>query len=460
MVDKPKPTQARPAPVVRETEPRFAQTVAAPSLELSVQREAGQPTTITKVLDGDYFRIGSNPSNDIVLEDSGVSRFHCKLLRDERGWRIQDAGSKNGTWISRVRVRDADLVSPETRLEIGDSLIVIREHRSTRHLELLNVPSFGELYGASVAMRRLFATLDRISRSETNVLIEGEGGTGKELAATEIVRRGPRATQPFVIVDCAGTAPTLLEAELFGIAKGAMPGVEQDRIGAFESANGGTVFLDEVGALPLELQPKILRAIESKEIRRVGENAGRKLDVRVIAATQRDLERQVNLGRFREDLFHKLSVVSVRVPPLRGRTEDLEVLINVFLDLLNAVSMKHLFTKDVLKEISAYQWPGNVRELRNYVERTVALGDAKQATTAAPPADDGVDIGPINLGLSFRAAKESVIAKFERSYLTTLLEWSNGNVSRAARKAAMDRMNLHRLVQRYGIKGSRSLKDD
>ncbi len=459
MALKPKSTRTPgPGPVIHETEPRFAQTVATPSLELSVQKESGVAVARTKVLDGDYFRIGSNPSNDIVLQDAGVSRFHCKLIRDERGWRVEDTGSKNGTWISRVRVRDADLVPPETRLEIGDSLIVIREQRSTAKLELLNVPSFGELYGTSVAMRRLFATLDRVSRSEANVLIEGESGTGKELVATELVRRGPRGTRPFVVIDCGAIAPSLIESQLFGHAKGPTSEGEGEVLGAFEAANGGTVFLDEIGDLPLELQPKLLRAIDSKEIRRLGDLTPRKVDVRVVAATNRNLEREVNLGRFREDLYYPLSVLAIRVPPLRSRTEDIGVLINVFLDSMSASASRGLFTREVMKEISSYGWPGNVRELRNYVERTVVLGDARQASNAA--AGDDFDVGPINLGVSFRAAKENVITKFEEKYLTTLLEWANGNVSRAARKAMMDRMNLHRLVQRYGIKGSRSLKEE
>jgi DNA-binding NtrC family response regulator len=324
-------------------------------------------------------------------------------------------------------------------------------------------------------MRRLFALLERVGRSETNVLIEGESGTGKELVAAEIVRRGPRAQRPFVIVDCSSISPNLIESELFGHMRGAFTGADRDRIGAFEAAHGGTVFLDEIGEMPIEMQPKLLRALEAREVRRIGETATRKVDVRVVAATNRRLEREVNSGRFREDLYFRLSVVTLRVPPLRDRLEDIELLIRTFLETLNAQTSAHLFTKEVLADLARYDWPGNVRELRNYVERTVVLqtvgptssGEerrtiAPSAGTVASAAADGNATSKLDADITvqFRTAKERVIAEFEKNYVTALLEWADGNISRASRKAAMDRMNLYRLIQRYGLRDAGQLKDE
>ncbi|MBL8605988.1 MAG: sigma 54-interacting transcriptional regulator [Myxococcales bacterium] len=442
-----------------ETLPRSRETTAAPRLELRVVAEGGREVDRTVVLDGDFFRIGSHPSNHLVLDDPRVSRFHCHVERASTAWRVSDAGSKNGTFVAGVRVREADLPSPECTLELGDSRVLVLERPAAVSAEVLEQASFGELYGRSLPMRKLFALLDRVSRSEANVLIEAESGTGKELVASEIVRRGPRAKKPFIIVDGSAISPALFESELFGHVKGAFTGAERDRVGAFEAANGGTVFLDEIGEMPLEMQPKLLRALEAREIRRVGETKTRSVDVRVIAATNRRLDREVNEGRFREDLFFRLSVVRVRIPPLRDRVDDLELLVNVFLEALGAQTSRHLFTPEVLAEMKAWEWPGNVRELRNYVERAVIFGTAGPAAEHAAAGSSTAPPAPIDLDVSFREAKEDLVASFERRYLAALMDWAEGNVSRAARKAKMDRMNLHRLVQRYNLKGSGSLRD-
>ena len=445
-----------------ETLPRSRETTAAPRLELRVVTEAGLAVDRSVTLDGDFFRIGSHPSNDLVLEDPRVSRFHCHVERTTTAWRVTDAGSKNGTAISGVRVRDADLPQPDCVLELGDSRVQVLERPATVNAEVLAQASFGDLYGRSLPMRKLFALLDWVSRSEANVLIEGESGTGKELVASEIVRRGPRAKKPFVIVDGSAISPALFESELFGHVKGAFTGAERDRVGAFEAADGGTVFLDEIGEMPLDMQPKLLRALESREIRRVGETKTRAVDVRVIAATNRRLDREVNEGRFREDLFFRLSVVRVRIPPLRDRMDDLEILVSAFLDALAAQSSRHLFTPEVLSEMKAWEWPGNVRELRNYVERAVIFGAAGPAADHTASGSGGASTTPpppVDLDVPFRQAKEEIVGAFERRYLAALMDWAEGNVSRAARKARMDRMNLHRLVQRYHLKSTGSLKD-
>jgi transcriptional regulator with GAF, ATPase, and Fis domain len=453
-----RPPPPRPAPRSGKhgTVPQMLDRIAKPRLEITLETENDEPATRTTVFEGELCRIGSNAGNDVVIADPRVSNFHARLWLDHGVWRVSDTGSLNGTRIGGVRVREADLPVPECRIEVGASVVRVRELVSVDSDELPVAPTFGALWGTSVPMRRLFALLDRVARSEANVLVEGESGTGKELIASEIVQRGPRADGPLVVVDCGAISPNLFESELFGHARGAFTGADRDRVGAFEAANGGTVFLDEIGELPIELQPKLLRAIEAREIRRVGETKTRKVDVRVVAATNRRLEREVNHGRFREDLFFRLSVVTVRVPPLRERLEDLELLVRVFLQQIQAEDAAHLFTPAVLGDLARYDWPGNVRELRNYVERAVVLQTAGPARrdrgSIVPPRPSSVGLPSADVEVPFKEAKEAVTDAFEQAYLTALLAWAQGNVSRAARKAGLDRMHLHRLLQRHGIK--------
>jgi DNA-binding NtrC family response regulator len=430
---------------------------AMPKLSLEVRREPGkEPHTV--VHDGAVCRIGSHSSNDLVLADPSVSRFHCKLTHDENGWRLQDNGSLNGTQLNGVTVRDADF-SGEGTISLGDCVLFAKdlgwdgEGESEPVSEVPVGNTFGALTGTSVAMRKLFAFLEKVAASDINVLIEGESGTGKEVVASEISQRGPRADKAFVIVDCGAISPSLVESELFGHVRGAFTGADRDRVGAFEAANGGTVFLDEIGELPLDLQPKLLRALEARAIRRVGETRARKVDVRVIAATNRDLEREVNKGRFREDLYFRLAVMTVRVPALRDRIEDVPALVRAFLASLGVApnDPRDVFSPRVLAELASHDWPGNVRELRNYVERSVVLQEALPAAPkkAAPAAAAEAAEGPI---VPFKLAKDTVVDGFERSYLSNLLEQCGGNISKAARTAGMDRMYLHRLVQKHGLK--------
>jgi transcriptional regulator with GAF, ATPase, and Fis domain len=429
-------------------------TVSIPRLSLTVEREAGKSVARSVFFDGDFCRIGTHSSNDLVLQDSAVSRFHCRLLREEGAWRVRDWGSLNGTRLENVRIRDADLPQDAT-LALGDSVVRVRAIAPAEEAVVPNIPAFGQLAGTSVAMRKLFALLERVGPSDINILIEGESGTGKELVANEIVQRSPRAERSFVVVDCGAISPSLVESELFGHVRGSFTGADRDRIGAFEAADGGTVFLDEVGELPLELQPKLLRAIEAQEIRRVGETRTRKVNVRVVSASNRDLEREVNRGGFREDLYFRLAVMCVRVPPLRERLDDLIILVRVFLQALGVPDEERLFTAAVLAEMARHDWPGNVRELRNYVERSVVLRKASPtirrgsvpAAGAAPLAD---------ISVPFKIAKDGAIDAFERAYLTALLDAAANNMSKASRMAGMDRMYLHRLVQKHGLRGGGS----
>lgn len=448
---------------IAETSPQPTRAFPSPRLELVVVSERGAPASRALVTEAELIRIGSHPSNDVVVDDPRVSRFHCRIARGPSAWTIEDPGSLNGTAVDGVIVRDGSLPARECAIELGDSRILVRHLPSVEERVVVDRANCGDLYGASLGMRQLFDVIDRVAATDVNVLIEGESGTGKELVAGEIVRRGPRARKPFVIVDCGAISPSLLESELFGHVRGAFTGAHRDRVGAFETADGGTVFLDEIGELPMNMQPKLLRALEAREIRRVGETSPRRVDVRVIAATNRLLDREVNSGRFREDLFFRLSVVTVRVPPLRERLDDVELLLNVFLDALSAREQRSLFTPEVLADMRKYDWPGNVRELRNYVERSVVLREARSAASNAVERTRGDEIGheqqSVDLDVPFRDAKERVIAEFERRYLAALLEWSQNNMTRAARRAQMDRMNLYRLVQRHGLRDFTTLKE-
>ena len=440
---------------------RRALSVELPRLSILVEKLAGVATQETRVFDADICRIGSHESNDVVLEDETVSRFHCRITREGGAWRITDLGSTNGTRLSGVKVLVAEL-DAEGVVSIGNSVLRVRPASSGR-VSVQLPTAFGAIIGQSPAMQRLFDLLERIAKSDIDALVQGESGTGKELVATELVSRSPRAEGPVVVVDCGAMSPSLVESELFGHVRGAFTGADRDRAGAFEAADGGTVFLDEIGELPLALQPKLLRVLEAREIRRLGETKSRKVDVRIIAATHRDLEREVNRGRFREDLYYRLAKVSVRVPPLRERLEDLPLLAAGFLSALG-IADQGPFGDAAFEELKAYDWPGNVRELKNYVERCVVLDDApppsgRREAAARMDADDGpkgVEM-PVATGepVPFRAAKEAAIAAFERAYLGPLLARCNGNVSRAARLAQMDRMYLHQRAQKYGFTTTR-----
>lgn len=441
-------TAGKPGTEPRTTEPFTSTQRAVPRLELTVERESGKPVARRVSLEGDLLRVGSHESNDLVVDDPRVSRFHCQLTRGPVAWSVRDLGSLNGTKIAGVSVRDADLPLPECRLSVGDSLIVVRELTSQTTEDLPQKVSFGGLYGKSPAMRRLFGVLTKVAKTEATVLIEGETGTGKEVVAHEIVQHGSRKAAPFVVVDCGAIPPNLIESELFGHAKGAFTGADHARIGAFEAANGGTVFLDEVGELPLDMQPKLLRALAEREIRRMGETQTRSVNVRVIAATNRRLEREVNAGRFREDLYFRLAVLTVRLPPLRDREGDVPLLVDAFVSELSAEDKRGMFDEARLSEMQAHAWPGNVRELRNYVERLLF---AEAESLSPPSSSNAVESAPADVEVPFKVAKDRLVTDFERRYLAAVLAWAEGNVSRAARKARLDRMYVHRLLQHHGI---------
>jgi DNA-binding NtrC family response regulator len=325
------------------------------------------------------------------------------------------------------------------------------------------------MVGRSASMREIFGLIERIAPTDATVLIEGETGTGKDMIARALHTLSKRANAPFIVVDCGAVAGTLIESELFGHEKGSFTGAVAARQGAFELASGGTVFLDELGELSLDLQPKLLRVLEQRELRRVGGSKTLKVDLRVVAATRKDLRSEVEKGKFREDLYFRLNVVPITAPPLRERREDIPLLIQHFLTKLAPPGTPAPNLGDTTRAaLMAHDWPGNVRELRNVIERAIALGtdpsalvaplgdSLRSAPMAAPSGGESSEFEP---GLSFRDTKEKWNEVFERRYLTWLLRRAEGNISKAARDADMDRKYLHKLIRKYGIDAKEEAED-
>ncbi len=397
---------------------------------------------------GSSCSIGSHPSNDLILDDPTVSRFHCEIRVGPQGVRLKDLSSRNGTSVDGVSLIEGFL-RDGSMLSLGNSTLRFELDRGANQLEASNETNFGPLVGSSLAMRAAFAQLERATASDLTVLLEGETGTGKEGAATTLHARSRRRDAPFVIIDCAALPETLIESELFGHERGAFTGADTTRIGAFEEADGGTIFLDEIGELPLSVQPKLLRVLEQRTVRRVGSNQQRPVDVRLIAATHRDLREEINAERFRSDLYFRLAVVRVTLPPLRSRPEDMPALSERLLREAGAseTEIRALCTAEFIAGLKASAWPGNVRELRNYLERARLF---RESTPLAAPSPNGaearLDIDP---KVPFVEAKQHAIERFERAYVEALLELHDGKVARAAEAAKMDRAYLYRLLRRY-----------
>src|SRR5258706_2585960 len=396
------------ASIAREV-PRFRLTVIEDARDESAARVAESSA--------DGLSVGSDAMNGLVLDDATVSRFHCEIRIGATGARLVDLESRNGTFVNGYRARDVDLI-PGALVRVGRTVL-----RFDPVTEKTNVPCsaqsrFGSLVGASLAMRATFALLEKVAPTSATVLLEGETGCGKGQAAESIHRASTRRHGPLVIVDCGAMPAALLESELFGHEKGAFTGAHARRIGAFEAASGGTIFLDEVGELPAELQPKLLRVLENRHIRRLGSHAYAPVDVRVLAATNRDLRADVNATRFRADLFFRLAVVRIALPSLRERPDDVRLLAEHILSALAATpEQTHaLLTPPFLEEIERAPWPGNVRELRNYLERALIFPDATPEGAAASPAGAGGG------ELPYAEAKDLALARFERTYVTELLQ--------------------------------------
>jgi DNA-binding NtrC family response regulator len=375
--------------------------------------------------------VGSRKGCQLFLTDSTVSRNHCELTLHAGSALLRDLDSSNGTFINGVRIREAYL-EPGDTVTVGKTHIRYSVGSRSEPIELSERQSFGPIVGSSVRMREIFALLEKVAPTEATVLIQGETGTGKDLVATAIHEVSRRARGPFVVVDCAAMPPNLMEDELFG-------------------------------QLPLALQPKLLRVLENRTVRRLGGSDSVAVDVRLIAATNRELQREVNRNTFREDLFFRLNVIRIDLPPLRERPEDIGLLARSYvrrlLNRLPDASVDDYLPLAARETLKTYPWPGNVRELQNHIQRVVTLSDPelRPGTGAGPgavPQSVEPEAGPESeprLDLPFRAAKEKCVDRFERSYLKALLAEAKGNISEASRRGQMDRAHLYKLLRKHGL---------
>jgi len=399
--------------------------------------------------EGADLAIGTAQGNDLVLTDPAVSRHHVSIRLSKRGALLRDLGSTNGTRVDGVEVIEAFL-RPGARIAIGDTTIEVREHGVLSE-PVSEQTSFADVLGTSSAMRRLFEKLPRVAASDATVLLTGETGCGKSLIARTIHRASARREGPFIVVDCGAIPPSLIESELFGHVKGSFTGAHRDRPGAFRAAAGGTLLLEEIGDLPLDLQPKLLRALEERMVTPVGDDRSISLDIRVLAATHRDLRESVNAGRFRGDLYFRLDVVSLHVPPLRERRSDIRLIADHFHRELTGQPAPG----SLLDAFEQRDWPGNVRELRAAIERLIVLGDSADPVELIPSPVPPEPVVEVDLSTSFREAKELAIAAWDARYLRALLAAHKGNISSASRAAKMDRNHLRDLLRRYQIPAGR-----
>ncbi|MFA5623949.1 MAG: sigma 54-interacting transcriptional regulator [Bradymonadales bacterium] len=427
--------------------------------------------------------VGSMEDNDLVINDETVSRYHAQIVQDNDAYLLRDIASTNGSFINQVHIKEAYL-SPGCLIRFGNSEFVFQPMDEEVAVAPSAEEKFGDIIGGNVKMREIYSILEKISPTNATVVIEGETGTGKEVIAHTIHKMSLRAKKPFVVFDCGAVPESLIESELFGHEKGSFTGAIMTRQGLFELAQGGTIFLDELGELSLELQPKLLRVLEQREVRRVGAAKPIPVDVRVVAATNRRLEDEVRNNRFREDLFYRLSVVRIFLPPMRDRIDDLPLLVKHFLknssfnrDANSNLKLRSI-SREALDAMTQYEWPGNVRELLNIVERACSLADGdcielhdlpEHISSKAMPAPEEVkseqeesEGGPKFVEVQnicftefsdrpFKDAKEAWLASFESEYILSLLQRNNYNISQAARESDIDRKYFRKLMKKYDI---------
>ncbi|MCP4443948.1 MAG: sigma 54-dependent Fis family transcriptional regulator [Myxococcales bacterium] len=431
---------------------------------------------------------GRSIINDLMISDKSISGTHFEIAVRDDGYRLRDLNSRNGTFVGDLRILEVFLL-PGVKFRAGQTTVMFQPTTDIVEIALSKQDRFDKVVGGSPVMREIFANLEKISPSDLTCLITGETGTGKELIARGIHNASLRNRKPFVVLDCGSIPRELIESTLFGHEKGAFTGAVGQQVGCFEQADGGTIFLDEIGELDISLQPKLLRVLEQREIKRVGGDRTVKVDVRVLAATNRDLRAEVNNGNFREDLFFRLSVVNCELPPLRDRREDIPTIANLFLkDVIARRGTNMSFGQDAMAALLSNNWPGNVRELRNVVERAGALSDgpvitrqdltfgpggpspmvqhdlalagvnAAQAAAAemlgvALPGGGPTTFDPelLKPGLAFKGAKQTVVDAFETAYLGGLLKRNEGNITRSAQEAGLTRYHLRELLKRHGL---------
>jgi DNA-binding NtrC family response regulator len=426
-------------------------------------------------MDAQRVLVGVASDNTLVLTDPLVSRYHLEFQVQDLGFLVQDLKSTNGTFFRGARIQEA-MLNLGAEVRIGSTVLRL-ERGPERSEKITGRKTFGGIIGTSGPMQELYGLLSAVAPMDVTVLIEGETGTGKELVAQEIHRQSPRANHPFCVIDCGAMPANLIESELFGHERGAFTGATVTRDGIFEKARNGSVFLDEVGELPLELQTRLLRVLDQRTVKRVGSNLARKVDVRIIAATNRDLEQEVRHGRFRQDLFYRLAAVRIFVPPLRSRIEDIPVLARHFLWQAGCGDPDLVLKPELLRVLTSRRWPGNVRELRNVVERAIVLTDGSNFSSNSFILAESVSMGskqredesvskPIGLTNQkwlakvlpasylvqpFADSREQLITQFEEVYFERLYERYGRNISRIAKEAGIDRKLVRKLLRKHGL---------
>ena len=434
-------------------------TRAAPSIEkvryarVRVAVTKGPDAGLVTEAAGRLLRVGTSPDSELVLSDDTVSRRHCEIELAEAGFRVRDVGSTNGIRALGARLYDAAFDAP-LELALGETTLTVTPLAETEDREQTHAHSFGDLSGASQKMRELFAQLERLAPTALSVLIEGETGVGKDVVAESIHRASTRADGSYVVFDCSAAAPTLIESELFGHERGAFTGAVTARPGVFEEANGGTLFLDEIGELPKDLQPKLLRALEKRQVKRLGGRNPIPVDVRVIAATNRNLLAEVQRGNFRQDLYYRIAAASVLVPPLRERLDDIPMLVQHFLALEAPEIALEAVPVHVWEMFAAHRWPGNVRELRNAVQRFLVAPELSLHTSdvaTSEPVAGTNRVEPVTGIEPLRIARRNAADAFEREYLKAVFVRTAGNVTRAAAVAEVSRQMIQKLMRKHGL---------
>ncbi len=399
--------------------------------------------------------LGSGTGSDVLLSDPTVSRRHLAVEPGEDGVIVRDLGSTNGSFVQGARFQELTL-GFGAEVTIGHTILKYVPDEEALDPTPADEEAFGSLVGRDPKLRKLFRLLGDVANTEATVLLEGETGTGKELLAEEIHRHSARRAGPFVVFDCGAVPSELIESALFGHVRGAFTGAISDRRGAFAEANGGTIFLDEIGELSTEVQPVLLRALDKHAIRPVGAASYENVSVRVVAATNRNLRNEMNAKHFREDLYYRLAVVRVSVPALRQRLDDIPLLAEHFVRQFCGDRHIEIGPRE-LDRLKQHAWPGNVRELRNVIERACALCHGERLeideTFEVRPVSDAAS-GGVDLDLPFKQAKARVIDAFEREYIQALLKRHKGNLSAASRSAEVDRKHFRELLRKHGLRES------
>ncbi|MBK9073152.1 MAG: sigma 54-dependent Fis family transcriptional regulator [Myxococcales bacterium] len=408
---------------------------------------------------GDQIQLGDSPVTigkssecELVLSDETVSRRHLTAEMVNEEVIVTDCGSSNGSFLSGSRIEKI-AIGFGAEIKLGKTVIKFLPVEEAVKPEPSAKQSFGSIVGGETKMRQMFGLLEDIAPTNATVLIEGETGTGKELIAEEIHNHSSRKNGPFVVFDCGSVPRELIESMLFGHIKGSFTGAIADRKGAFLEANGGTIFLDEIGEMAIDMQPSLLRALDKRQVKKVGASTYEKIDVRVVAATNRDLRAEVMKKQFREDLYYRLAVVKVGVPPLRDRGADIELIINHFIQQIRPGL--GVAPEDMAK-LKRHNWPGNVRELRNAIERACLLARGPTIHVDDEVLNQGVAQGGgagvgIRTDLPFKEAKGQLVEHFEREYIEDLFRRHAGNLSAAAREAQIDRKHLRELLRKYDL---------